>query len=234
MASSRQVDGRTAARQRTESIYEEIRARICTNRYPPESVLHEAVLAQDFSVSRTPIRRVLSMLEHDGLVTARHGVGNIVTAVDPEQLVEVYTVRMMLAQASGDYYRVPFSPEAIEQLQHSRQEFIALEEGDVIGFGETNIRYYMMLTGLIENSCLRKLQQALFFQTARMWLISLPSLPWADTIAAVADELDELIRVMRLEDPIGVGLIARNNIFMSRRRILAGLGISVGDPRNPL
>ena len=234
MAESRQVEERSAARQRADAVYETIRDRICTNCYPPGSVLREEDLARDFSVSRTPIRRVLSMLEHDGLVTARHGVGTIVTAVEPEQQVEVYTVRMILAQAAGDCYRVPFPPETIEQLRDSRRAFLALTEGDVVGFGETNIRYYMALTGLVENSCLRRLQRALFFQTSRMWLISLPNLPWAETIAAVADELDELIRVIRLEDPIGLGLVTRNHIFMSRRRVLAGLGVSSEDPRNPV
>ncbi|TQV68080.1 GntR family transcriptional regulator [Denitrobaculum tricleocarpae] len=47
------LDDRSAARQRADAIYEEIRKRICTNRYPPETRLHEEALASEFSVSRT-------------------------------------------------------------------------------------------------------------------------------------------------------------------------------------
>ena len=231
MVDAGQPGQQTKASERNEATYRKIRDRICTNRYPPETVLHEEELAEEFSVSRTPIRRVLSMLQHDGLVRVRHGVGNIVTAVDPAQQVEVYSVRMVLAQAAGNDFRLPFPAEIIEQLTRSRREFLDLDEGDVVGFGETNIRYYMALTGLVQNSCLRELQRKLFFQTSRMWLISLPSMPWVETLAAVADELEELIRVIRLEDPIGLGLVMRNHIFMSRRRVLIGLGIPPGDPR---
>ena len=234
MESSQQYDDRSAARQRADAIYEEIRNRICTNRYPPETALREEELAAEFSVSRTPMRRVLSMLEHDGLVTARHGVGTIVTAVEPERLVEVYTVRMILAQAAGDYFRLPFPPESIRRLLDVREVFLALDEGDVIGFGDANLQYYLPVIDLIENGCLRETQRTLFYQTTRMWLLSLPTMPWAETMAAVADELEELVRVIKLEDPIGLGLVMRNHIFMSRRRVLAGLGIAPGDPRNPV
>ena len=65
----------TALQQRTETIYQTVRHRICTNRDPPDTLIHEEVLAKEFSVSRSPIRRVLSKLEHEGLVEIRHGVG---------------------------------------------------------------------------------------------------------------------------------------------------------------
>lgn len=225
---------RSAARQRRQRIYEVIRDRICSNHYPPEAILREQDLSGEFEVSRTPIRQVLSMLEHDGLVDVRHGIGNIVTTVDPLGLVEVYTVRMILAQAAGDYYRSPFPPDTQHLLGRSRDDFAGLEHGDVIGFGEANIRYYLRLTDIVGNTCLRDLQRKLFFQTARMWLISLPSMNWSETIAAVVSEIDELLRVIALEDPIGLGLVTRNHIFMSRRRVFIGLGLSTGEARNPL
>ena len=197
-------------------------------------VLREGDLAKEFSISRTPIRQVLSTLEHDRLVEVRHGVGNIVTHVHPQQMVEVYTVRMVLAQSAGDYFVAPFPEETAQKFVDYREAFQALKPGDVIGFGHTNIRYYLGLTDLVTNACMRDLQRALFFQTSRMWLISLPSQDWAEVIAAVSDEMDELIRVIRLDDPIGLGLAARNHIFMSRRRILAALDVDAGERRNPI
>ena len=228
MAKTNKHEAMSAARQRSERIYETLRARICTNRYPPETLLREEDLAKEFEVSRTPIRRVLSMLEHDEFVTVRHGVGNIVTKVEPERLAEVYSVRMILAQAAGECFSTPFTAQAVEQMHRGHADFLALTPGDVVGFGEANIRYYMNLTGQVENACLRKLQRQLFFQTSRMWLISIPALDWAETLAAVAHEIEELIRVMELQDPVGLALVMRNHIFMSRRRVLAGLGLGLG------
>ena len=88
---------RSAPQQRIVAIYQEVRYRICTNRYPPDTVLREEVLAKEYDVSRSPIRRVFSMLEHEGLVEIKHGIGTIVTRIEPDQLAEVYEVRLILA-----------------------------------------------------------------------------------------------------------------------------------------
>ena len=97
-----------------------------------------------------------------------------------------------------------------------------------------NNAYYTGLTELVTNRCLRETMLKLFFQTSRMWLVSLPELDWDEVIVAVSDELDELTRLIHLEDPIGLGLAARNHVFMARRRILSGLGLSLKETRNPI
>ena len=69
----------TIARERFERIYGIIRDRICLLDYAPGMRLGEEELAKEFGVSRTPIRRVLSRLETEGLLESRHGVGTFVT-----------------------------------------------------------------------------------------------------------------------------------------------------------
>src|ERR1044072_7016818 len=63
-------------------IYEEIRNRICMLRYPPGHLIHENRLAQEFGISRTPVRQALQKLEIEGFVETRSGVGTTVTGVD--------------------------------------------------------------------------------------------------------------------------------------------------------
>lgn len=234
MAISRinKVGDRVPARKNL--IYQTLRDRICSVEYPPGSTLRETALAEEFNVSRTPIRNALTALEHDGLLSVKHGVGNIVSLVEPDELVEIYTVRMILAQAAGDYFTSPFPPGTLEQFEGYKEAFRAVRIGDVVGFGRANNQYYTGLTGLIANTCLRDTMLKLFFQTSRMWLVSLPSLDWGEVIEAVSDELDELIRLIHLEDPIGLGLAARNHVFMTRKRVLSGLGIQLTEIRNPL
>ena len=72
----------TLARERFERIYKTIRDRICLLEYEPGARLGEEELAREFGVSRTPLRRVLSRLEGEGLLESRHGVGTFVTDVD--------------------------------------------------------------------------------------------------------------------------------------------------------
>ncbi|MGH1484160.1 MAG: GntR family transcriptional regulator, partial [Geminicoccales bacterium] len=69
-------------RQRAKQIYEELRGRICLLDYEPGAIIKERELANEFGVSRTPLRRVLQKLESDGLVLSKQGHGTVVTEID--------------------------------------------------------------------------------------------------------------------------------------------------------
>jgi DNA-binding GntR family transcriptional regulator len=85
-----------------QAIYKEIRERICLLQYPPGEMLSENALAAEFEVSRTPMRRILRLLEFEGLVISRAGVGTLVTTADLRSLREVYRLRIKLAEVIGD------------------------------------------------------------------------------------------------------------------------------------
>ncbi len=210
---------RPAAKPRSGEIYAALRARICTTRVAPGELLHEERLAEEFSVSRSPVRWALAKLEHDGLVEIRHGVGTRVTTIDRDELSEVYELRMILATQSGPYLETPFEAVFIDRLRGWRRDFAALAPGDVRGFADVNMGYYTDLTARTRNRYLREMQLGLFFQTSRMWLITLPRLQWDAIVAAIVGEIDELVRVAEDQDPTGFGLVMRNHIFMSRRRL---------------
>lgn len=215
---------RTASQKRNETIYQEIRYRICTNRYPPDTVLSEEELAGEYAISRSPIRRVFSRLEHEGLVEIRHGYGTVVTRIEPEQLAEVYAVRLVLAEAMAPFIEMPVDPAMRQLIMECAEQFRALEPGDCIGFAENNIRYYITgVTGLGSNAVLRDLQRNLFFQTSRMWLMLLPEMPWQETIDAVYDECLEVVRRMDIGDPTGLSYSIRNHIFEGQGLLLRAL-----------
>jgi len=221
-------------RTRPDEIYCEIRARICTSRIAPGEVLHEEALAREFSVSRSPVRRALAKLEHEGLVEIRHGVGARVTTVDRDELAEAYELRMMLAMQCGPYLQVPFDAPFVEALAFRRREFEALAAGDAQGFADVNVRYYTEVTQRIRNRFVREIQLSLFFHTSRMWLVMLPRMDWEPIISAVSNEIGELIRVAEDQDPVGFGLVMRNHIFMSRRRLFEAAGRAGAAEAGPL
>src|SRR5690349_19113786 len=97
----------TIARERFERIYGMIRDRICLVEYVPGVRLAEEDLAKEFGVSRTPIRRVLSRLEAEGLLESRHGVGTFVTTIDFGNLMQLYQFRMELAELIGKLDPLP-------------------------------------------------------------------------------------------------------------------------------
>ena len=66
-------------------MLQELRFRICTTHPDTPMMLHEGKLAQEFGVSRTPIRQVLQRLSFEHLLETRSGVGTVVSTLDPAQ-----------------------------------------------------------------------------------------------------------------------------------------------------
>ncbi|MFP3526596.1 GntR family transcriptional regulator, partial [Pantoea sp. SIMBA_072] len=61
--------------------------------FPPGAVLPEAFLAQEFDVSRTPIREALKQLQHEGLVEIRPKVGTFVREPTRREIIELFQLK---------------------------------------------------------------------------------------------------------------------------------------------
>ncbi len=95
----------TSPRPDAESIYEELRAEIGAGRLSAGSPVREVAVATRFGVSRTPVREALRRLQHDRLLVpgAR---GLQVREVDPQEVVQVYDIRILLeAEAAREAAR---------------------------------------------------------------------------------------------------------------------------------
>ncbi|WP_172329515.1 GntR family transcriptional regulator [Mangrovicoccus sp. HB161399] len=205
-------DAAAGGGHRPEQIYAALRQRICTNRITPGETLREEVLAKEFDVSRSPIRRALAKLEHEGLVEVRHGVGTRVTEIDKAALAGIYEIRMMLWVQTGPYFQKDLPADLADRLEGHLAAFRALEPMDLHGFADVNVRYYLDFTSCVANECLREMHRSLFFSTSRMWLIQLPMVDWAEMIASIGSEIEDMMRAIRANDPDGLGYIARNAI----------------------
>jgi DNA-binding GntR family transcriptional regulator len=211
---------RSRSTDRFEAIYTVVRNRICTNRYPPGTVLNESELANEFGVSRTPIRSVLQKLNHDGLVETRNGVGSFVTDVDTRTFEDLYRLRMKLAELIGE-----LSP-SVDPLQHMDAFEHLLREAKSIGpdpdyeaIGRINLAVVDALQNLIESVPLKELTALLYFRTARIWHKTIPRLDWTEERRLVIAEIEEILRALRMGDIEGVGFVRRNFIAMAFARL---------------
>lgn len=209
-----------------ETMYDTIRDRICLLEYPPGMVLSENVLAEEFGVSRTPIRRVLQRLEFEGLVVSKRGIGTMVTTVDLKSLKEVYALRMKLHEITGE----------LSPVVRVSDEDIALLENVLAGCEELRTRhdpeelaslynvFQEELLHYINNKPLQKISDQLYYQTVRVWLQILPDMDWAEEVDAICDEIARVIEALRAGDMHTVGQVRRDHLFTMLGRIKRYLG----------
>jgi DNA-binding GntR family transcriptional regulator len=211
----------SSARERFERIYLTLRDRICLLDYPPGSRLSEEELAQEFRISRTPVRRVLAHLESEGLVQSVHGVGTIVTDVDVGELQQVYDLRLELATLIGKLSPIPRTAADLDRLRDLIARCDAAQANpDQRAFLRLNMDFFYELSAMTGNQPLRDISERLYFQVARMVLKMMPQLGLAAEFTAFRREMEEVLAAAEIGDWESIGYIRRVHISMSFRRMM--------------
>jgi DNA-binding GntR family transcriptional regulator len=209
-----------------EYMYRVLRERICLGELPPGDVLSEKVLADEFGVSRTPLRRALQRLEYDDLVVTKHGIGTIVAPIDIRTIKELYALRMELAELIGQLPPVAVIHQ--EEIDEFKKIQARLEEmsnqPDAREIGLLNFHMHEVQLRLIGNSALRKVFDQLYYRSIRLWMQLLPDMNLAEEIHSLKIEVVQTLEAMRAQDVCTVGLIRRNSMSLSLGRIKQYLG----------
>jgi DNA-binding GntR family transcriptional regulator len=126
----------------TRALYEEVaerlRERIFRQELPPGSWIDELKLAEEYGISRTPLREALKVLAAEGLVTMKLRRGAYVTDVSERDLSEVYHLLALLESDAAGIAAEQASDQQLQQLQllherlraarGDREEFFRLNE----------------------------------------------------------------------------------------------------------
>jgi len=210
----------TAARKRFERILNEVRERIILLDYPPGMRLSEEELAREFSVSRTPIRSVLSRLQYDGFVEVWQGSGTYITQIDWEDLADAYEFRMRLAELIGELNPKDLPADSLDKIYRIRDK--AKSRGAALTpqeYRQWNGDFQTEINQCIGNRQLRETIERLYFLTQRHWFAWQPCMDWDREIDAFLWQLDDTIRCLEMNDLRGVGLVWRNVISGMIRRL---------------
>lgn len=213
------------ARERFDRIYRTMRMRICLLDHPPGERLREEDLAEEFGVSRTPIRRVLVKLEAEGLLRSVHGVGTIVTDIDVEELEQVYQLRVELAELIGKLSPIPPDAQKIgvfRALLKRCDDLVA--HPDAREFARINMDFFHLLNSLTGNEPLRAISERLYYQTTRIWLKTASRLSQYkemlhNEIVIFHREVADIVDAIEVGDLEVVGHIRRSHISMSFIRL---------------
>ena len=113
-----------------EQIAAEIGERILDGVIAPGDRIGEERLAQEFRVSRGPIRDALKILEHVGLVTIASRKGAIATPLTESDIREIGTIREGLLAIAMRGFGTSTTPESLALLRQHIDVLASLTEDD--------------------------------------------------------------------------------------------------------
>ena len=139
-----------APRALYEEVAELLRQRIFSRELEPGSWIDELKIAEEYGISRTPLREALKVLAAEGLVTMKVRRGAYVTEVSDKDLADVYHLlallesdaAAMVAQRATDQERTELQTlhAELEAATADRDRFFALNE-----------RFHMRLLEIADN-----------------------------------------------------------------------------------
>lgn len=219
------VSSTTSVRERFDRIYNTLRDRICLLDYTPGSRLSEEELAREFATSRTPVRRVLARLESEGLVESVHGVGTIITDPDIHELLQIYHLRLELAELVGKLNPLPRTAEDLDRI---RALIVRCDDEmrnpSQRAFLRLNMDFYWEISAMTGNQPLREMNERLYLKVVRVVLKMMPKLGLIAEYQAFRSEMEAVLAAAEIGDWEAIGYIRKAHLSMSFNRIMRYAG----------
>ena len=127
--------------------------------YEPNQILNERKLAEEFQISRTPVREALKILEGEGWVKIIPWKGAIVNQITQKEIDEIFQIRLIiepaiieLLQNKIDYKKRAYLDKLYENQKKTKtkKEFILADREFHMTFAEwtENLQLIEMVKGL--------------------------------------------------------------------------------------
>lgn len=154
----------------TEEIYDTMKHRIIKLEYEPGEVLNEVDVAEEFNISRTPIRKVFQLLHNDKLLNIVPRFGAQVTPIDFKQMKYIFEVTRELDPFAARLAVDRIDEENIKELE----EIISRLNGYDISEDYQNAinddeRFHTIIFSSCGNPWLQDILKSLHYHTERLW-----------------------------------------------------------------
>jgi DNA-binding GntR family transcriptional regulator len=170
-----------------------LKDRILYMEYQPGQILNENMLAQEFGVSRSPVRNVLNRLEWEQLVRIIPRTGSMVTEIEFNKIMHVFQVRFecevleiqLAANQLGESQRI--------LLQEIKERCAALfdnKDRKTLAAVDADLR--SIIHEAAGNPVLKEISDRLYTQTFRLWYGAMDKGDWNEEVLSMVQEIGNL------------------------------------------
>lgn len=154
----------------TESIYEILKRKIILLEYEPGQVLNEVDLAEEFNISRTPIRKVFQLLHNDKLLNIIPRFGAQVIPIDFKDMKYVFEVTKELDPFATRLAVERITDEKIKELEEIMERLKSYNiDKDYQNAINDDERFHQIILDSCGNPWLQNILTSLHYQTERLW-----------------------------------------------------------------
>jgi len=117
-----------SANSKTDVLYQDVREKIVSGEIKPGAILTEAGLADEYGVSKAPVREALVLLGHEGFVESMPRIGHVVASFTVQDVLETFHLRSILEAEAAGLAAERITEEGVAALLKNVNEEFALSE----------------------------------------------------------------------------------------------------------
>lgn len=154
----------------TYEVYEIMKKRIIKLEYEPGLVLNEVEVAEEFNISRTPIRKAFQLLQNDKLLNIVPRFGAQVTPIEFKQMKYIFEITRELDPFAARLAVDRISPENIKELESiiSKLKSYNIEEDYQSAINDDE-DFHNIIYSSCGNPWLEDILTSLHYHTERLW-----------------------------------------------------------------
>ncbi|WDP89966.1 MAG: GntR family transcriptional regulator [Desulfobacter sp.] len=206
-----------------KDIYNTLKDRIIHLEYEPGAILKEQTLAQEFGVSRTPLRTVLFRLEWEHLVKILPRTGILVMELELGTITNVFQARLEMEAVIGTLAAQRLTRDDILQFQELESRCRALKDNkDPKALAAVDMENKELFHGAAGNPFLTEMSQRLYSLTFRLWyfnMLKMDNRVWNNEVKAVQEDLVILGNLLGSGTPEEVGQARKEQLLKHLERI---------------
>ena len=208
---------------RQATVIDEMRRRIGSGEFAPGDSLSEFALAEEFGVSRTPVREALKQLQTEGLVEIRPRVGSFVTTPSRREIVELFEMKELLEGAAARLLAQRGRVPELDRLEHNVEESDRVAaRNDADAYAKLVDEFHGLLILGADNGKLAAHYRTLMNQLAYGRLVK-TSLARPGRLLQSDREHHYVLELIRAKDGDSAERVMREHVRASRQALLAGL-----------
>jgi DNA-binding GntR family transcriptional regulator len=211
-----------------EQVYETVRELLLSDQVKPGQRLSLNQIAEDLSVSRSPVHHALTRLVGDGLISVEPRRGYFVRPLTAAAAVHAYDVRQALELAAAESGIGVVSVERLAGLRQAMEPTLAALDGnrlvDKRGYMLANQEFHRVLVGLADNPLL----SSIYAQLAVNLLMERILGPGEPDVGGVAEEHLRIVEAFERADLAAAREAIRDHVDTGKRLAVAAIGRAGG------
>jgi DNA-binding GntR family transcriptional regulator len=184
-----------------ETVRDQIKQLILTNRLRPGQTIVIDRLASELGVSHTPVREAMAMLQHDGLVSMKPYGNPQVAEIDSTSVHDVWEMRLLLEGWAVEQATQSLTEEDLDRLDEmlvcARQDALQSQYDTHL---QSDITLHDMVMQSTDNKLFGHLARLVNDQSVRIRSLVEAIAP-VEEVLTIVDEHCAILQALRQRDP---------------------------------